>query len=83
MDLETYNYIDLVLRDYRTGKLTRENDLKNDKGDEPILNAGVSFLSLEMSPPGYKFKRHNADFMNNYFIQTVARSFTDIEEFLK
>jgi len=78
MDLEIYNYIDTVFRNYRAGKLTQENDEKNDKGDSGLY-AGVSFLSMAMSPPGYKFKRNNSDFMNNFFIQIVARAFTDIE----
>jgi hypothetical protein len=29
------------------------------------------------------YKRDNADFMNNFFVNIIARSFTDIEEFLK
>jgi len=34
--------------------------------------------------PSYlTFKRDNADFMNNFFVNIIARSFTDIEEFLK
>ena len=34
--------------------------------------------------PAYMvYKRDNADFMNNFFVNIVARSFTDIEEFLK
>lgn len=34
--------------------------------------------------PSYlTYKRDNADFMNNFFINIIARSFTDIEEFLK
>ena len=78
MDLELYNYSDTIFRDYRAGKLTRENDKKNDKGDSG-LNAGVSFLTMAMAPVGYTFKRNNSDFMNNFFIQIVTRSFTDIE----
>jgi len=78
MDLEIYNYIDTVFMDYRAGKLNEKNDKKNDKGDSGLY-AGVSFLSMAMAPSGYTFKRNNADFMNNFFIQIVARSFTDIE----
>ena len=34
--------------------------------------------------PSYmSYKRDNADFMNNFFVNIIARSFTDIEEFLK
>ena len=79
MDLETYNYLDVVFKDYRSGNLTKENDKKNDKS-ESDLNAGISFLTLEMAPNGMSFKRNNADFMNNFFINIVARSFTNIED---
>jgi len=29
MDIETFNYYDLALRDYKAGKLNQENDRKN------------------------------------------------------
>ena len=78
MDLELYNYSDIVFRDHRSGRLTRENDKKNDTSGNG-LNAGVSFLPVTAAPVGYAFKRNNSDFMNNFFIQIVVRSFTDIE----
>ena len=79
MDLEIYNYLDIVFRDHRAGRLNRENDKKNEKEDEG-LNAGVSFLAIDAAPAGMTFRRYNADFMNNFFINIVARSFTNIEE---
>jgi len=47
------------------------------------FNAGVVFLPMTACPSYLTFKRDNADFMNNFFINIIARSFTDIEEFLK
>jgi len=38
------------------------------------MSAQPSYLTL---------KRDNADFMNNFFVNIIARSFTDIDEFLK
>lgn len=37
---------------------------------------------MSEAPSGVVFRRDNADFMNNFFVNIVARSFTDIEEFL-
>jgi len=47
------------------------------------FNAGVVFLPMTACPSYLTFKRDNADFMNNFFINIIARSFTDIEEFLQ
>ena len=88
MDLELYNYIDVLMNDYKTGKLhnsdqgkrrlTREEQEEEEKGNG--LNAGVSFLPMTAQPAGFTFKRDNADFMNNFFVDIVCRSFTNIEE---
>jgi hypothetical protein len=79
MDIETYNYFDVVFKDYRSQNLTRENDKKHDKSDSD-MNAGISFLTMDDAPTGLRFKRNNADFMNDFFINIVARSFTNIED---
>jgi len=52
MDIENYNYIDMVFRDYRAGKLNHNygNDKKNDKSNDLGLDAGVSYLTIDMSP---------------------------------
>jgi len=47
------------------------------------LNAGVVLLTTNTAPSGYTYKRDNADVMNNFFVEIVARSFTNIEEVLK
>ena len=38
---------------------------------------------MSAQPPGITFKRDNADVMNNFFVNIVSTSFTEIEEILK
>jgi len=38
---------------------------------------------MAAAPAGMSFKRDNADFMNNFFVNIIALSFTDIVEFLQ
>jgi len=38
---------------------------------------------MAAAPPGMIFKRDNADVMNNFFVNIVARSYTNIEEVLQ
>ena len=66
MDIETYNFVDRVFRDYQAGKLTREMDKKREINFD--INAGVSFLPETFAPTGYSFKRDNTDFINNFFV---------------
>ena len=40
-------------------------------------------LTTDTAPTGYTYRRDNADVMNNFFIEIVTRSFTNIEEVLK
>jgi len=89
MDIETYNYIDDTFHHYRSGKLVDHSKSKK-KGEEEAttgatsgFNAGVVFLPMSACPSYLTYKRDNADFMNNFFINIIARSFTDIEDFLK
>lgn len=82
MDIELYNYCDLLFYNYRNGKL---DDIRKKKRSETIqnengFNAAMSFLLMGSAPPGLTFKRDNADFMNNFFVDIVCRSFTNIEE---
>jgi len=91
MDIEIYNYIDTLLHDYRSGrlvdgnvkkkKMTKEEEEEAEKGNG--LNAGVVFQPMTAQPSYMTYKRDNADFMNNFFVNIIARSFTDIDEFLK
>lgn len=37
-------------------------------------------MLMKHASPGNPFKRDNADFMNNFWVNIVARSFTNIEE---
>lgn len=93
MDIELYNYFEILMRDYNQGLLTQENldkDRKkfmkaeeNAEKSATRLNAASSFLSMAMQPVGITFKRDNSDVMNNFFINIVSTSFTDIEEILR
>ena len=88
MDIELYNYVDIAFKDYRSGKMFEGNEKKQKSQEEDDkaalkLNAGVVFLPSNQSPPGMEFKRDNADVMNNFFVNIVTKSFTNIDEFLK
>lgn len=92
MDVELYNYVDILLKDYKQGILTNSNEkkiqakkssLEEENKDEVKLNAGVVQLNANTAPAGYSYKRDNADVMNNFFINIVTRSFTNIEEILR
>jgi len=90
MDIELYNYTDIALNDYRSGKLHADvermlkkpvkDGLEEDEDSTNDFNAGVSFLPMSAEPAHMSFKRDNADFMNNFFVDIVVRSFTNIEE---
>ena len=47
------------------------------------LHASRVFLTLPSAPNGLTFKRDNADVMNNFFVNIVTRSYTNIEEYLQ
>ena len=89
MDIETYNYIDDTFHLYRSGKLLEDKQGKQkavvvDPNDMAAgFNAGIVFLPMSACPSYLTYKRDNADFMNNFFINIIARSFTDIDEFLQ
>ena len=84
MDIEIYNYIDIMLHDFRAGRL---NNKAKKEGEEEEnsggMNAGVVALLADAAPEGMTFKRLNHDFMNNFFVNIIARSYTDIEEILR
>ena len=44
------------------------------------MNAAASCLLMKHASAGNPFRRDNADFMNNFWVNIVARSFTNIEE---
>lgn len=84
MDIETYNYVDDIFHQYRSGKLIDKNNKGKKEEEAPSdFNSGVVFLPMTACPNYMTFKRDNADFMNNFFVNIIARSFTDIDEFLK
>lgn len=61
--------------------MTKEELEEAEKGNG--LNAGVVFLPVTSQPNYIMYKRDNADFMNNFFVNIIARAFTDIDEFLR
>lgn len=94
MDIELYSYLEIVFRDFRSGKMAQEvqqqKDRKKTNKQEDIatyvsglrLHASVQFLPVSSAPSGMTFKRDNADVMNNFFVNIVTRSYTEIDEIL-
>ena len=35
-------------------------------------------MPLDAAPPGVRFKRNNQDFVNNFYVDLVAKAFTDV-----
>mmetsp|Transcript_11821 Transcript_11821/g.18204 ORF Transcript_11821/g.18204 Transcript_11821/m.18204 type:complete len:274 (+) Transcript_11821:1779-2600(+) len=94
MDIELYNYVDILFFEFRSGRLReRQAHVKEVteikyKEEEPEeegerFHASVVFLPMEDAPYNMTFFRDNADFMNNYYINIVSRTFTDIEKTMK
>jgi hypothetical protein len=89
MDIEMYNYLHSIFKDYFSGKLRDERRLASLK-----LNTEQMFSKVLKERIDYNYmpaltqieqdltKRSNSDIMNNYFIDMVTRSFTTIEETL-
>ena len=84
MDIELYNYNDILMHEYRAGSL--QSNIKwhktrplETKIGEHLINPGLVVLTMESAPSGMMFKRDNADFMNNLNVNVIARSFTYIE----
>jgi len=89
MDIELYNYVHILLHDYHSGQLKKNRkqvttDIKYEE-EPPFekgqlrLHAGVSFIPIDKAPPGIVLHRNNSDFMNNFYVSIVARTFTNIE----
>lgn len=95
MDIELYSYIEIVFKDFRSGKMAQEmsqgKDKRGKKNSEELtvmvgalrLHASRVFLPFPSAPNGLVFKRDNADVMNNFFVNIVTRSYTNIEEYLQ
>jgi len=96
-DIETYNYIDVVLRRVKMGSLQShikdiENKVNVDKehqqaeaadeeGDEDQVKT-VGVLPIGIGPDGNPLFRNNSDVMNNFWVNFVVRSFTNCEVIL-
>jgi len=96
MDIELYSYLEILFRDFRSGKIAAElaqaKDRKKNAGKSEELSQIVGtlrlhasrvFLPMTSAPTGMIFKRDNADVMNNFFVNIVTRSYTNIEEYLQ
>lgn len=97
MDIELFSYLEILFRDVRSGKIAEElaayrggkkrqpgklEELTSFVGDIR-LHASTVFLPMTSAPSGLTFKRDNADVMNNFFVNIVTRSYTNIEEYLQ
>ena len=96
MDIELYNFIDITLRKFRMGILRDEilnkergivsevekadaNGAEIDEDDDELKKVeGVKPILI--GPDGAPLKRNNSDVMNNFFINTSVRTFTEIEK---
>lgn len=89
-DIELYNYLQTIILDFFAGRLQQEplqqrvakkkfRDAENAKTGLQ-MNAAMSCLLMKHAG-AHGFRRDNADFMNNFWVNIVARSFTNIEEF--
>ena len=47
------------------------------------LHPAHIFIPTHLAPSGKTLYRNNQDYMNNFFIDIVARSYTDIEKVIK
>ena len=90
MDVEIYNYVDLLMFNFRGDKLDdlvemnkKPREIPEDRDVGFEINAGISYLPLSDQPPGLTFKRDNADFMNNFYVDITCRAFTNIEDIHK
>mmetsp|Transcript_17381 Transcript_17381/g.29240 ORF Transcript_17381/g.29240 Transcript_17381/m.29240 type:complete len:157 (+) Transcript_17381:811-1281(+) len=89
MDIEIFNYAERVFKDYFSGRLRERTRGKNQEATtqrfEIVLKEKIDFIfepqisTLSGTVP----KRINSDAMNNFNIEMVARSFTNIEDLLK
>jgi len=98
MDIERYNYMDVVLRKLKLGILMKEmkesehgmgneananNKEDEDPDDDDDETKKVEgIMAIEIGPDGVPLKRNSSDVMNNFFVLDVVNSFTDIEEVL-
>lgn len=87
MDIENYNYISVVFHDWRNGRLTdevkkREYENVNQEEDKSAmkLHPCEVLLTLDAAPSGMIFYRNNVDLVNNFYIDLVAKAFTNILE---
>ena len=82
MDIELYNYIHILFHDYFSKRLKLTIDKYEEEEEDqqkPRINAGATYIPVDEAPLHIRLHRNNVDFMNNFNINIVARTFTDIE----
>jgi hypothetical protein len=89
MDIEMYNIIHAVFKDFFSGKLAllrRKSEMLNstDQLFSKVLKEKITYTYV---PPQSQIesdltRRSNSDILNNYNIDVVTKSFTDIEDVL-
>lgn len=94
-DIELFNYTEILLTLYKRGLLTNQNlrieaEMLKQKDAEPlkvmghIINSGDAWVTGEdASAHSIKLNRNHGDPANNYYINIVSRSFTDIEQTIR
>mmetsp|Transcript_628 Transcript_628/g.723 ORF Transcript_628/g.723 Transcript_628/m.723 type:complete len:90 (+) Transcript_628:912-1181(+) len=88
MDIEMYNYSDKLFEEYKSGVLDKEEARKRGRIYEQrfdiVLKERVEYIFEPQISTivGTVLRRVNSDAMNNYYVETVAKSFTNIQEIL-
>lgn len=103
MDIEMFNYVDVLHRKFFMGKLAAEVAMKSngkanlaeengaqdaaavavdedDDDDETKKIDGI--FKILIGPDGVPLKRNNSDVVNNFYINYVVRSYTNIDQTL-
>mmetsp|Transcript_33505 Transcript_33505/g.51468 ORF Transcript_33505/g.51468 Transcript_33505/m.51468 type:complete len:147 (+) Transcript_33505:4247-4687(+) len=88
MDIEMFNYTEKTFTDYRNGKFKEELRSRNKdytQRFEKVLKERLDFIFEQQisTLQGTISRRVNSDAMNNFYIDIVAKSFTNIEDILK
>lgn len=82
MDIEMYNYVDMIMKDHAAGRMSYENLMKEKakiiREEDERMNsldkkkkhmcAGKVYMTPQSAPPGVVYHRDNTDVMNNFFI---------------
>lgn len=78
MDIENYNYYSILLQEY-----FRKTYLRGHIPILPQINPAHSYIPVELSPPGMTLHRNPIKFVNNWYVELVAKSYTSYEQDVK